>query len=697
MSVGGGNRSLDGFLAEAQEIVEAFSKDLLDLGRSRDAGRAPNPETINALFRSAHSLKGLAGIFGVERLQSLAHAFEDLLDGLRMGRLELSQEVEGTLLDGVDVFTALISGAAGGGNESAAGAADRLRHRMAAASAPATPGAATDPLDSLLLGPEVRGVLTEYEEHRLRENAKSGLGLYRVRAAFELSTFDRGLSELSRKLKEVGEVISTLPAPQATDGSRIGFELIVGGAQDEGALRATVEALGADLLPVGRTAAAAPRESPVKPGSLSPPISEASQDGGGGATGEADAERLHRLVQTVRVDIRKLDRLMTVVGDLALAKTNLMAVAEALKAGESSAELSARLFREGRNFERRIDELQSGILDVRMVPLEQVFDKLARMLRKVARETGKEVDLRVSGGDVEIDKLIVEELSDPLMHLIRNAVDHGIESPKQRERDGKGRRGTLVLSAAQKGNHVIVELSDDGAGIDRRRVLEVAQQKGLVMADELSSLSSKDILNLLFLPGFSTARAVSSLSGRGVGLDVVKTNIATLSGLIDVESIEGRGTTFRITLPITLAILQALIVEAADRTYAVPLNSVLEIAAVREADIRTLEGQEVLNLRDTTLPLVRLERLFRLKKSSLAPSKRYVVVVGLAQERLGIVIDDLGGQQDIVIKPLGKVLGLVRGIAGATDLGDRRTVPVLDVAAIMEEAARGEPPERALA
>ncbi len=693
MTARGDGRSLEGFLAEAQEILDGFSRDLLDLGAARDAARAPAPETVNALFRSAHSLKGLAGIFGLGTLQSLAHAFEDLLDALRMGRLGLSPELEGLLFDSVDVFGALIAAAGGGDEAGGDEAAAALRRRIEAVSKPPAPSAAADPLDGLLIGPEIRGVLTEYEEHRLRENARAGTPVYRVRASFEMASFDRGLSELTSRLKGIGEVVSTLPAAGAVESDRIGFELVFGSATPAGELARAVLGLGAEIVPIERRPAApADGAAASPPPPVAPPPAALSEAAARASEGEVD--RLHHLVQTVRVDIGKLDRLMTVMGELVLAKTNLLAVAELLKNGESSANLSARLFREGRNLERRLDELQAGILDVRMVPLDQVFDKLARMLRKVSREVGKEVDLRVSGGDVELDKLIVEELSDPLMHLIRNAVDHGIESPERRDAAGKARRGTLSLAASQKGNHVVIELSDDGAGIDRARVLEVAEQRGLLGAEEAQALSAREVLNLLFLPGFSTARAVSELSGRGVGLDVVKTNIANLSGMIDVETAPGVGTTFRITLPITLAILQALIVEVAGRSYAVPLNSVLEIASVNEEEIRTVEGREVLSLRETTLPLVRLDRLFRLR-GARAGGRRYVIVVGLAEERLGVVVDELSGQQDIVVKPLGRLLGTVRGIAGATDLGDRRTVPVLDVAAILEEATKVDSLERA--
>jgi two-component system chemotaxis sensor kinase CheA len=389
------------------------------------------------------------------------------------------------------------------------------------------------------------------------------------------------------------------------------------------------------------------------------------------------------------VDIHKLDRLMNVVGELVLIRSSLTGQAERQKGEGGDPVLAGELQRISRALERKLSELQAGILEVRMVPLDQVFDKLARMVRKLAREVGKEIDFVVAGGDVELDKLIVEELSDPLMHLIRNSIDHGIEAPEVRRRAGKPEVGRVKLTAAQRGNHVQIVVEDDGAGLDEERIRQVALERGLATAQALADLSRRELLNLVFTPGFSTARKVTSLSGRGVGLDVVKTNIAELSGIIDLSTTRGLGTRFEITLPVTLAILRALVVSAAQRVYAVPLNSVLEILEIEAREIRTLSTREVISLRGTTLPLLRLGSFFRL--SGNAPRARFfVVVVGLAQERLGIAVDELVGQQDIVVKPLGKALESVRGIAGATDLGNRRTVLVLDVGAIIEEVITPE-------
>ena len=320
-----------------------------------------------------------------------------------------------------------------------------------------------------------------------------------------------------------------------------------------------------------------------------------------------------------------------------------------------------------------------------MVPLGQAFDKLARVVRQISREHGREVNLVVTGAETEIDKLIVEELSDPLMHMIRNAIDHGIESREERLRVGKPALGTIALNAFQKGNHVVIEVEDDGKGMDPRALVAAAVRRGMVTHDEAKELTPREIFALAFMPGFTTKEVATDLSGRGVGLDVVKTNIAKLGGVVDITSDVGIGTKMTITLPITLAIINVLLVEIGKGLFAVPLAAVEEAIALDESQVRTIESCEVLTVRGASLPICRLARLFGL---TIRPNDRirsFVVIAQVGNHRLGFVVDELIGQQDIVIKPLGKSLKAVRGFAGATELGDQRVALVVDVAALMEE------------
>ncbi|MDO9308009.1 MAG: chemotaxis protein CheA, partial [Deltaproteobacteria bacterium] len=316
----------------------------------------------------------------------------------------------------------------------------------------------------------------------------------------------------------------------------------------------------------------------------------------------------------------------------------------------------------------------------------QLYEKMSRIVRKISREQGKKVELKFFGADTELDKLIVEDISDPMMHIIRNAIDHGIESRETRIARGKDEKGTIRISSFQKGNHVVIEVEDDGNGIDVEKVKNKALQKGLI--SDISSMSEREAIDLLFLPGFSTADKVSEVSGRGVGMDVVKNNIAAISGMVDIETRKGEGSRFIITLPITLAIIKALIISCSGRTYALPITSVLESLLMTDHEIMTVERKEVIQLRESTLPLLRLERYFDIRRSVERPQEFYVVVVGVAEKRLGIVVDDLLGQQDIVIKPLGEAFKRFRGISGAADLGDQRTILVLDVGGIVNETMR---------
>ncbi len=720
-------RAVADFVAEAQEIIDAIGKELLRLEQHRGGGAAaaePDPQIVNAVFRGAHSLKGLAAMFGVERMTGLAHALEDRLDRLRMGREPLDAATLDLLLEAPDLFARIIaeeaSGSGPAGTAEAAGTlAARLRQGGAA------PPPAPDALPRFDLGSDVLNVLTEYEEHRLRASLAKGTSLFRVRVSYDIATFDRGLTAVNAALKPLGEVIATLPSPEPGDPGIIAFELLFGSRAPLAEIREHAGP-GAEVLevprrdspdpfpgaapPAPRAATPLPRSMPIGTSMLpaatsaadptagpSPASRLAAPPGGSLVPPAAGGESIRSASQAVRVDIHKLDRLMNAVGDLVAVKSSVLRLAERLRAGESAGALATELHRDGRSFERKLNELQAGILEVRMVPLAQVFDKLARMARKASREIGKEVELAVSGGEVELDKLIVEELSDPLMHLVRNAIDHGIEGAEERERLGKPRSGRIGIAASQKGNHVEIAVEDDGRGIDEQRLREVAVERGLATAASMRELARREVMNLIFVPGFSTAREVTALSGRGVGMDVVKNNITRLSGIIELETEQGRGTRFAITLPVTLAIVRALLVAVSGRTYAVPLNGVLEILAIDPADLRTVETREVVTLREQTLPLVRLSRLFRLTGDAPAPAlawppaKLSVVVVGLAQERLGVVVDDVVGQQDVVVKPLGPALERVRGIAGATDLGSRRTILVLDVGAIVDEVLSREP------
>ena len=678
------HKPLADFMAEAVETAEALGRELvrLDTG-GRDE---PSPAVLNAVFRHAHSLKGLAALFGQTTLAELAHAAEDLLDRLRLGRLQLRESVVDALSEAVEVSSRLAVAAEAGPDAALLARSRSLLERLEGLSR-VPERIPSDVLAQLELSEEMRSVLTEYEEHRLRETLRRRALVWRYEVRWALEDFDVRLPALLERLAPLGEVIATLPGHALDDATAICFQLLIGSAAGE-------ERLAAALLPdVGQLtvvpvhkrrarvdlAQLAGREErrPEPEVELSPTESDGPLRSGS---------------RTVRVDIERLDAMMNAVGELRLIAANLQRLADGATAPGVLAlprAFGADLLKDQRQMARRLDALQSGLLEARMVPLAQVFERLQRLVRRVAREAGKELDLVTRGGEVELDKLIVEELSDPLMHLLRNAIDHGIESPEEREQLAKPRRGRLTLTARPSGAHVVIEVRDDGQGVNAARVREVAVERGLLPKEQAPDVSGRALHRLLFAPGFTTARSISPLSGRGVGLDVVHTNLARLSGVIDVESVAGLGTCFRLTLPLTLAMVRGLIVRVSGRTYAIPLNAVVEMLALGPEAIQTRGGRESISVRGTTLPLIRLARLFRLPEADL--QRRNVVVVGLAQERLGLAVDELLGQADMVTKPLGERLSRVQGIAGVADLGNRRTVLVLDVAALIGEGLGTSP------
>jgi len=706
------------FLSEAQEIVETLSRDLLLLDESQKAGRS-DPDLLNDIFRAVHTLKGLAGMFGLPSLQTLAHTLENLLDDLRLGRVDLTQETLDILFDGIERIQQILAS----GDQTTAHDISDLEKSIDRVADGTSTAEAKDPLKDYALGENVLGVLTEYEEHRLRQNVSQGIPLYRLRVSFGLASIDTALEELKTRARSLAELITFLPSMNGGgDEDVIDLEVLLASGSEFEVLREALVTGNAVLELVPRRngpaqrgelerqkAGQAPRPPKQEqgPDRRGAPTTAPDQPGAEAASSEqpkdsprtnapapaamdrvgADALSLRSVANTVRVNIQKLDHLMNVVGELAIVRSAVSQITERLRTHPELRYLSTELHRIARGFERNLTELQDGILDVRMVPLGQVFDKLARVVRQAARDARKEIRLEVKGSETEVDKLIVEELSDPLMHLIRNAIDHGIESVDRRLELGKPSIGVLSLNAYQKGNHVVIEVIDDGAGMDPARLTKRAIERGIIDADEAREMSQDDVLNLIFLPGFSTSDRVTDLSGRGVGMDVVKTNISKLGGVIDIRSQVGKGTSVNITLPITLAIISALVIRVGGQTYAIPLANVQEALLLDSRSIRTVEGREVMTLRGGTLPLCRIRELFKLGENLEVgrASRQFVVVSQLGARRIGLVVDMLLGQQDIVIKALGKSLRNVRGFSGATDLGDQSVTLVLDTPQILEE------------
>ena len=651
------DRARTEFTTEAEELLETLSRDLVEL---ESHGKNVRPELINKIFREVHSLKGLAGMLGFAEISELSHNLEDMLDRLRMGKVEINKTLLDVLYDSVDGLNRLVISIH---DPSLTGLVDLtgLTSRIHQLVTNQPQAKQEDLFSALAIDEQTRKSLTEYEEHRLVENVRAGRNILFVEVTFDFTDFDEKLRALTASLSESGEVISTLPALDATGGAGISFRLLYGSLLDEAGIAALAPAAKLTSLRKRTAAAAAPAGADIE-----------------------EELSLRSVSRTVRVDISKLDHVMNIVGELIIEKTQLETLARSVD-GQHARLTVQELTKVARNLDRKVNELQKSVIEMRMVPVGQIYSKLSRAVRKIAREIGKDIELTMRGDETELDKMMIEELTDPLMHIIRNAIDHGIESPEQRAAAGKPVAGNITLNAYQQGNSVVIDLSDDGRGIDVDKVRAVALRRGLI--EESAPVDLARATDLIFAPGFSTAAQVSEISGRGVGLDVVKKNLQELKGTIEVLSIPGTGTTFRIMLPITLAILQALIVRAGTDKFAIPLTSVEESLRIYGRDIRTVERREVFTLRDFTLPLLRLSDAFHLgddDREDDEDTKWFVVVTRSGEKVAGVLVDALVRQQEIVIKPVGASLKQIPGIAGATEIGEGEIVLVVDVGTLIE-------------
>jgi two-component system chemotaxis sensor kinase CheA len=660
------DRAREEFTSEAEELLDTLSRDLVDF---ESQGKNVRPELVNKIFREVHSLKGLAGMLGFTEISELSHSLEDMLDRLRMGKIEISKGLIDLLYDSVDSLNRLVISI---NDPSVSGLVDmtdlisRIHHVVTNQSAQKH----DDPFAELTLDEQTKKSLTEYEEHRLLENVRAGKYILSLEVTFDFSDFDEKLRAITAALADGGEVISTLPAIPSGQITGIAFRLLYGSVLDADAVQ---------LLAPEAKIVSLRKSEPSAPGvvsgaeAIAPFVPDAPEE----------ELSLRSLSQTVRVDIAKLDHVMNIVGELIIEKTQLETLTRAL-ATQQARMAAHELGKISRNLDRKLNELQKSVIEIRMVPVGQIYSKLSRTVRKLARELHKEIELILRGEDTELDKMLVEELTDPLMHIIRNALDHGIESAEERRAAGKDPMGHVTLNAYQQGNSVVLDVKDDGRGIDPENIRRVAVNRGLVGEKEV--VDQQRAYELMFTAGFSTAATVSEISGRGVGLDVVKKNIQDLKGTIEVISKVGQGTTFRISLPITLAIIQALVVEAGGDKFAIPLTSVEESLRIYSRDIRTVERREVFTLRDFTLPLLRLADAFHLNDDhDHGPDTKWFVVVTRAGEKtVGILVNALVRQQEVVIKSIGERLKTIPGIAGATEIGESEIVLVVDVGSLID-------------
>jgi two-component system chemotaxis sensor kinase CheA len=643
------------FIAEAEDLLEESQKLILEIQETVSTGL--NPDTINALFRTMHTLKGVSGLFGLQGIMSISHALESLMDEIRLGKIPVNDAVAGFLFNNLDNMKNLVEKISSGEEEGDVSVflkdIESFRNSQK--------GQAEGPSAEASIDESIMRVLSEYEEHRLKANIREGKSICLAKAVFSLDVFDKSLEELTKLIKTKGELISTLPTSSDVPDGSIGFNLMFGTTSPPEDIMNDVK-VDVDVLVQPKTA-----QQQAAPVPSTPKIPDT---------------HLKSTSTTVRVDIDKLDRILNTIGELTLAKGAVKRIGTELLETYGNSHLVYDVHKISQTLERRLAELQTQVLEVRMVPIGQIFTRLAQIVRRYSHEIGKQIELSVFGEDTELDKYLAEEIVDPLMHLIRNAIDHGIEPPEERNRKGKKESGTIILKAYQKGNHVIIEVKDDGQGIDTDRVRKKAIEKGLVASDE--ELSEKEIIDFIFVPGFSTKDVVTEVSGRGVGMDVVKDKLSALGGFAEVETARDAGTTFMLTLPITLAIIKALIVRVGEQKFTVPLTAMSETLIVEHKDIQTIEWKEVYYLRGEMLPMVRASRFFGIEGDSTERS--FAIVVGFGQRRVGLMVDELFGQHEIVIKSLGDYLKELRGFAGAAEIGKHEVVLVIDAESIIDDS-----------
>ena len=699
---------LDIFLDESKEHLQNLNTSVLNLEQD-----AENPETIGEIFRAAHTLKGMAGTMGFKRMQTLTHDMENVFSEVRDGNLKINAGMIDVLfhcLDALEEYVSIIQETSDEGDNdnepiikelndilASKGAAEEAKEEPAAAEASAAPAASEG---SYWSGRE----LSEEEQKSMEDAMLANKKIYAVTVYVEENCLLKAARAflVFKAIEETAEIIAADPSTQDIEDEKfdLQFSLIIS-AEGEldpilGAIKGVSEIADAKggifdgenmgvaaeepiAVPEPEVKAKEPKAdvpAPVTaPAKVEAPKKEEkkapAKTGGDKKTGKPAVGR------SVRVDIEKLDSLMNLVSELIIAKNSL--VSGATNAGENSGALHDQI----EYLESVTTNLHESVMKVRMVPIESVVSKFPRMIRDISKQLNKPMELFMSGEETELDRTVVDEIGDPLMHMLRNSADHGLEMPDVRIARGKPESGSIFLDAYQDGNNVVIEVRDDGNGIDVNRVREKAVERGIMTEEQANAAEDSDIINLLFLPSFSTAKQVSDLSGRGVGLDVVKSKIEALSGEVDVKTKLGEGTTFTIRLPLTLAIIQALMVVVGGEKYAIALSGITTIENIEPKEVKTVQSKEVINLRGNVIPLVRLDEVLDIQ-STRDPDASMVVVIAKKGDKLaGLVVDELIGQQEIVIKSLGKYINKCKFISGATILGDGEIALIIDTNALI--------------
>lgn len=679
------NQYLGIFLEEAREHLQTLNRCLLDLEHD-----PTDLHVLDEIFRSAHTIKGMSATMGYAEIAELTHEMENVLDLLRKGKLKVNADIIDTLFQCVDRLEQLVEGVAngqtGGVDVSALSAklASLAKGEVPAAAAPAekiaqpasTPAAVASKMP-----------LNDTETQLVTSALAQGMHVFELRICIRQGTLLKSVRAYMamKALDELGDVIKTDPLVEDLEKDNFGqdFGVVIVTDIDSAKVRDSVLSIAeietvdvqdciVATAPVRKIETAAIEATATATGETGPSEmkAEAKANAAPGAENKAKGRAL------LRVDAEKLDSLLNLVGELVINKTRLQQIGLSNQLTELSEAIE--------QMDRVTTDLQSVVMKLRMVPVGQVFNRFPRMVRDLSHGLGKEINLVIQGEETELDRTVIDEIGDPLVHLLRNSIDHGIEKPDERTAAGKNPVGEVRLIARHEGNNVLLLVSDDGKGLNSEVIKRKALEKGLVTQAEIDVMTPGDVMRIVLLPGFSTAETVTDVSGRGVGMDVVRSKIEALGGLLELDSTPGLGTRVKIRLPLTLAIIQALLIQVQNETYAIPLGSIDSTINIVPEDIRTIQQQEVILLRGQIIPLVRLAtRLGVVESVKFEEGQElYVVVVQSGEHSIGLLVDSLVGQQEIVIKSLGKMLTGLKQIAGATILGDGQVVLILDVNAL---------------
>ncbi len=694
---------LDIFLDESKEHLQNLNTQLLELEQD-----AENMDTVNEIFRAAHSLKGMAGTMGYKRMQNLTHNMENVFSEVRNGTITVKAGMVDTLfqcLDALEEYVANIQESADEGeNENAPiikALNDILNSKGEVAEpakqeeAPVEEAAPAAPQEEAASACKEVIVLTEEEKKTVDEAVASGKKIYQVDVSVDENCMLKAARSflVFKAVEDFGEVITTRPSSQDIEDEKfeLTFSMLVaadgdldpilnaakGVSEIAGATGAVYESKASD----DAAKAEAKEEVEVKEEKTTevavaettkPAVQETAKPAKANDAKKAAAKP--QVSRTVRVDIEKLDSLMNLVSELIIAKNSLVSRATTQAQGTGSNNLNEEI----EYLESVTTNLHESVMKVRMVPIESVFSKFPRMIRDLSKKLDKPMELYMSGEETELDRTVVDEIGDPLQHLLRNSADHGLESAEVRAQRGKPETGSIFLDAYQEGNNVVIEVRDDGNGIDCEVVREKAVERGIMTREQADATDDKDIVQLLFMPSFSTAKKVTDVSGRGVGLDVVKSKIEALSGEVEVKTELGVGTTFIVRLPLTLAIIQALMVVVGGEKYAISLSNIQTIENIKPNDIKTVQGKEVIYLRGTVIPIIRLDDVLDCQSMRNPDDDMVVVIVKKGEKLAGLVVDELIGQQEIVIKSMGTYINKCKFISGATILGDGEVALIVD-------------------